>query len=132
MFKAFIDRQDDVRERFALINQAARNLEAAFRSRDWAAVGREIGAEWKTRRTLAGGISTPEMDRAFATAREIVPDSAGKVCGAGGGGCFFVYSPDPSGKAKIEQALAAQGFRPLPFRAVPHGLDVQITAAAGP
>jgi D-glycero-alpha-D-manno-heptose-7-phosphate kinase len=125
LFKAFIDKKDEVRERFAVINQAARDLETALRAQDWRAVGTAIRNEWKVRHTLAAGISTPEIDQAFQAARAIVPDSAGKICGAGGGGCFFIYSPEPAGKKAIEEALAAQGMRVLPYHASPRGLEVE-------
>jgi D-glycero-alpha-D-manno-heptose-7-phosphate kinase len=130
LFKSFIDKQAGVRERFAQINEAARDLEAALRARDWTAAGRAIATEWETRRTLAPGISTPEMDRAFSIAEKLVPSRAGKVCGAGGGGCFFIYTPDPTDKTKVEQALAREfgtGLRALPFRASPRGLTVEVT-----
>jgi D-glycero-alpha-D-manno-heptose-7-phosphate kinase len=126
LFKAFIDKESQVRERFAAINQAARELESALRAGNWRAAGEAIRAEWKTRHTLAAGISTPEIDRAFETARKIAPEASGKVCGAGGGGCFFIYSPDPADKPKIENALGDEGLRALPYRASPRGLEVEI------
>jgi D-glycero-alpha-D-manno-heptose-7-phosphate kinase len=128
LFKAFIDRQDGVRERFALINQAARDLETALRIRDWNKAGVAIRSEWAVRHTLAAGISTPEIDRAFELAKKVAPESAGKICGAGGGGCFFIYSADPADKTKIEKALEGQpGIRPLPYHAMPHGLEVEVS-----
>jgi D-glycero-alpha-D-manno-heptose-7-phosphate kinase len=130
LFKGFIDNQQDVRARFGKIVQATRELEAALRAGDWTAAGRAITDEWWTRKTLAAGITTPEMERAFEAAQAITPVS-GKVCGAGGGGCFFVYLPDPKPeyRSQIEAAFVAQGIRPLPFRAVPHGLQVQTQTA---
>ena len=62
------------------------------------------------------------MDRAFEAARKIAP-VAGKVCGAGGGGCFFVYLPGPAGPkhgerddvaARIDAAFTTQGIRRSP------------------
>ncbi|MDR3607966.1 MAG: hypothetical protein P4M08_11380 [Oligoflexia bacterium] len=125
LFKSFIDRQGDVRERFGRINQAARDLEEALRARDWKTAGNAIRSEWEVRRTLAPGISTPEMDRAFALAEKIAPGCAGKICGAGGGGCFFIYTADPASKTAVEKTLAAEGMRVLPFHASPRGLEVE-------
>jgi D-glycero-alpha-D-manno-heptose-7-phosphate kinase len=134
LFKGFIDGQDGVRSKFEKIATATTHLETALRARDWAAVGRAIAEEWDTRRTLAPGITTPEMDQAFKDAAKIAPIS-GKVCGAGGGGCFFVYIPTADAGERAEQkqqiikALTAGGLRSLPFRAVPHGLEVQVGRA---
>jgi D-glycero-alpha-D-manno-heptose-7-phosphate kinase len=130
LFKGFIDNQNDVRARFGKIARATQKLEAALRAGNWSEAGQAIADEWATRKTLAQGITTPEMERAFEAAQKITPVS-GKVCGAGGGGCFFVYLPDaqPEHKKRIEEAFVAQGIRPLPFHAVPKGLEVTITRA---
>ncbi len=136
LYKSFIDNSINVREKFVSINRATQRLEAALRLGDWRQVGEAISEEWATRRTLAPGITTPEMDRAFAKAKEIEPSVSGKVCGAGGGGCFFVYlegdphSPETQKtRTQIEQAFVSQGIRPLPFKASPRGLYVQVKRA---
>jgi len=130
LFKAFIDQQGKVRDQFASIAEATQRAEQCLIARDWTGVGQAIAAEWEVRRTLAPGISTPEMDHAFDTARALGA-SAGKICGAGGGGCFFVYLPEnnPALKNKIQAEIEKQGIRPLPFEAVPRGLEVQVKRA---
>src|SRR6185312_15075251 len=90
LFKSFIDKQEQVREKFGKIVAATTRLETALRRQDWDSVGAAIAEEWETRRTLAPGITTAEIDHAFAEAQKITKVS-GKICGAGGGGCFFVY-----------------------------------------
>lgn len=127
LFKGFVDKDGEVRAKFEKIVAATRRLRAALEKRDWMEAGQAIAEEWKTRRTLAPGITTPEMDRAFAVAQKLFPGSSGKVCGAGGGGCFFIYLPEPpeaSKKAALESELSALGVRPLPFRAVPKGVEI--------
>jgi len=132
LFKSFIDQKDDVREKFKQISQATHHLEAALRAKDWIRVGAAISEEWTIRKTLAPGITTPDIDQAFSEAQKTGPIS-GKICGAGGGGCFFVYLPTAEGREKqkeeIEKVFAAQGVRRLPFKGVPHGLEVQVTRA---
>jgi D-glycero-alpha-D-manno-heptose-7-phosphate kinase len=126
LFKGFVDNQNDIRARFAKITEATRKLETALRAHNWMAAGEAIAEEWATRKTLAPGISTPEMDQAFAAAQKITP-IAGKVCGAGGGGCFFVYLENQlDQKSRIEEAFVSQGMRSLPFHAVPRGLEIQV------
>jgi D-glycero-alpha-D-manno-heptose-7-phosphate kinase len=129
LFKGFIDGEKSVRERFAAIVAATQELGAALRAQDWQQVREAIHREWLARRTLAEGISTPAMDRAFAVCEKEF-GGTGKICGAGGGGCFFLYTPDADpGRRKelIQQSLqaAGEGVRVLDFRAVPHGLEVR-------
>ena len=134
LFKGFIDNQNDVRARFDKITRATHKLESALLSRNWAEAGQAIAEEWATRKTLAQGITTPEMEAAFQAAQAITPVS-GKVCGAGGGGCFFVFlenalKPETEAlKSKIRDAFAQQGIRSLPFHAVPKGLEVSFSRA---
>jgi len=131
LFKSFIDKDADVRGKFAAITQATHELKAALLSRNWAAAGDAIRMEWAARKTLAPGISTAEMDKAFATAAEIAPGSAAKICGAGGGGCFFIYLPEPNATltSQITAEFVKLGIRPLPFKASPRGLEVRVTRA---
>lgn len=130
LFKSFVDRQGPVREQFTGLVQATQQLERALVQRDWIAVGRAIAAEWEIRKGLAQGITTPEIEKAFAEAQSLGPLS-GKICGAGGGGCFFVYLPQSQAaergqlKERITRSFEAQGLRHLPFQAVPRGLTVQ-------
>jgi len=128
LFKAFIDKQEQVRERFQSIVDSAIALETALSKSDWSAASRAIASEWAVRRTLAKGISTPEIERAFEIATAVDPENSGKICGAGGGGCFFVFVP--SGKIEIRERLtreicAIPGVRQLPFRIAPLGLEVR-------
>jgi D-glycero-alpha-D-manno-heptose-7-phosphate kinase len=120
LFKSFIDREGDTRKQFA-----TQNLEAALLKADWKGVGVAIAEEWSVRRQLAAGICTDDMSRAFAEAAKL-GTASGKVCGAGGGGCFFLYSENGR-DAKVEQALGKLGLQPLPYRAASHGLEVKAT-----
>jgi D-glycero-alpha-D-manno-heptose-7-phosphate kinase len=123
LFKSFIDRDEETRKNFAQINRATQNLEAALLKGDWHAVGLAIADEWSVRRKLASGICTDEMSRAFDEAAKLGVKS-GKVCGAGGGGCFFLYSENGR-DAKVEAALAKLGLQPLAYKASSRGLEVK-------
>jgi D-glycero-alpha-D-manno-heptose-7-phosphate kinase len=131
LFKGFIDNQEGVREKFEKIASATVGLDQALRAQNWQAAGVAIAEEWATRKTLAPGISTPEINAAFAEAARVAPIS-GKICGAGGGGCFFIYLPsaDPSQRAEIISRLGQlPGIRPLPFTSSKRGVDVQVSRA---
>jgi D-glycero-alpha-D-manno-heptose-7-phosphate kinase len=127
LFKGLIDRDAAVDAKFRSIVAATQKLETALLKQDFRAAVHAVREEWETRKTLAPGISTPEMDEAYARARE-VSEIAFKVCGAGGGGCFFILLPDRSEKtqeAVRNAVLKSSEIRSLPFQAVPHGLTVK-------
>lgn len=130
LFKHFIDRAGPVRQQFEQISRATQDLDRSLHARDWKGVGAAIEAEWATRRELAPGISTPEIDRAFETAKRLSGGtSAGKICGAGGGGCFFVYLPsgDSTEKLTVRQAIEQNGVKCLEFHSVGRGVEVQVS-----
>lgn len=81
-------------------------------------------AEWRARKKLSPGISTPEMDALIRTGKQHGALAA-KVCGAGGGGCvaFFVKSDF---REAVASALESKGGRVLPFRFVKRGLVVSV------
>ena len=79
--------------------------------------------EWKVRKALAPGISTPKMDRLISAAMK-QGALAAKVCGAGGGGCvaFFVKQGK---KNQVVKILKSKGGEVLVFRFVQRGLKVR-------
>src|SRR4029077_18696515 len=83
---------------------------------DWKKTGRLIREEWAFRRRNLPTISTPVVDRVIADARR-QGALAGKVWGAGGGGCGALLI-DPAARARVEAAVTANGGELLP-----HGID---------
>ena len=67
-------------------------------------------------------MTTPEIDGLLARARE-AGALAGKVCGAGGGGCLFCLV-DPARRADVVAALAAGGAQVLECAIDAGGLSV--------
>ena len=105
------------------IQQAARDMEHILRNRSLDKMASVFKAEWKARKALAPGISTPEMDGLIRVAMR-KGALAAKVCGAGGGGCVaFIVKKDS--KAQVEEELGKQGGQVLDFRFVKRGLRVQ-------
>lgn len=108
---------------FESIRHTAASMRDALEARDWAAVATLMAAEWQARKRLAPGVTTPEIDQLFERAR-FAGALAGKVCGAGGGGCL-VCLVDPARKGEVEASLASAGARVLPFAIETEGLVVQ-------
>ena len=127
LFKSFIDTPKEVRPKFQEIADSAVQLEKAINAQDWNVAAEAINNDWRVRSSLAKAITTDSIDKAFDTANRITK-VAGKVCGAGGGGCFFIFMPndDNSLRERIRVEISKiEGIQTLPFKAVAHGLEVQ-------
>jgi D-glycero-alpha-D-manno-heptose-7-phosphate kinase len=98
---------------FEGIRDAAAGMRAALQRQDWDGVGQHLASEWTHRKRLAPGVTTPAIDAMFVAAAA-VGARAGKVCGAGGGGCLFCLV-DPADRTNVADALSALGARVLPF-----------------
>jgi D-glycero-alpha-D-manno-heptose-7-phosphate kinase len=93
------------------IRDAAAGVRAALESGDWQGAAAHIATEWSYRKRLAPGVTTPDIDALLEAARA-AGALAGKVCGAGGGGCLFCLT-DPSSRDAVAHALASRGARVL-------------------
>lgn len=111
VMKRRIDGDPAVIAAFDGIRDAAVGMRAALSAQDWEEAGRQLDAEWQCRTRLAPGVTTPEINTLLAAA-QAAGAMAGKVCGAGGGGCLFCLVP-PDRKAAVSQALTAGGAQVL-------------------
>lgn len=79
--------------------------------------GTELDRTWEIKKTFAGGVSTPEIDRMYETAKS-AGALGGKILGAGGGGFMLLYVPEEQ-QAAVAEAL--KGYRQVDFRFEPFG-----------
>jgi D-glycero-alpha-D-manno-heptose-7-phosphate kinase len=105
------------------IRRVAEKMHSALDSGALGKLGGLLNEEWRARKALAPGISTPAMD-AMVTAAKNQGALAGKVCGAGGGGCIAFWVREHK-KDAVRQTLTALGGRVLPIRFVKRGLKVE-------
>jgi len=127
MFKNMIDGDKKIKEKFQNLADTTQSIAKALEDKNWPSVGKGIKKEWTIRKTLAEGISTPEIDSACQLAMS-EGASAFKVCGAGGGGCFFVFldNDDEDLKERISGKISTLGISPLPFKVKKNGLQIRI------
>lgn len=123
MYKRQIDGKKRVQRGFDRIRDSAIEMEKALESGDMRAAGTALAHEWSNRKALIKGISTPEIDAAIGAAIG-AGAWAGKVCGAGGGGCIVFLMP-PDRREDVRRALAEVPGRTLEALPVPHGLTVE-------
>lgn len=112
-----------VRRAFDGIRDAAAGVRSAVERQHWGDLARHLSGEWEHRKQLAPAVTTPEIDALLARARD-AGALAGKVCGAGGGGCLFCLV-EPDTRLAVASALAASGALVLPFTIDTTGLVVE-------
>src|SRR5260221_12790333 len=105
------------------ISSSARAVLGARGENEGNKFGRLFRKEGDSRRRNLRTISTPLIDRVISSARR-QGALAGKVCGAGGGGCVTL-GIDPDARARVEAAVVAEGAKQLPFHIDRGGVLVQ-------
>ena len=100
---------------------------AAFKARDIAQIAALLNEEWENRKGLSDGVSNPEIERLLAAAHS-AGAWAGKLCGAGGGGCLLSIVP-PEAHDAVRHALRSAGAAPMEAQPVAQG--VQVSAVDG-
>ena len=123
VFKRHIDGVRGVSQNLEKISIIARGVRDALKKNDWNEVGRMMREEWEFRRRNLRTISTPVIDRVISSALR-QGALAGKVCGAGGGGCVTLVI-DPDARARVESAIAAAGAKLLPVKIDRAGVSLQ-------
>jgi D-glycero-alpha-D-manno-heptose-7-phosphate kinase len=123
VMKAHLDGNLRVRRNLRQIARVAMALRVALEKERWSEAGRLIREEWNFRRRNLPSISTPVIDRIIATSRR-AGALAGKVCGAGGGGCVTLLI-EPDARAEVEQAVTKAGGQLLPIRIDRRGVRVE-------
>jgi D-glycero-alpha-D-manno-heptose-7-phosphate kinase len=82
----------------------AEQVSGLIESGDFSAIGELLGNTWELKRTLADGISNPEIDKLYDQLMEL-GCTGGKLLGAGGGGFILVQTP-PNVQQKIATNLS--------------------------
>ena len=100
----------------ALVEAVDRNAQALYRG-DVDQWGTELDRAWEIKKTFAGGVSTPEIDRMYAAAKG-AGALGGKILGAGGGGFMLLYAPAEKQDA-VRRALSE--YRQVEFQFDPFG-----------
>ena len=126
VFKRHIDGDRRVSQNLEKISLIAQAVRAALERNAWGEVGRLVREEWDFRRRNLRTISTPRIDRVISSARRHGA-LAGKVCGAGGGGCVTLLI-DPEARVHVEAAVAAAGAQLLPLQIDRGGVFLQTDA----
>jgi D-glycero-alpha-D-manno-heptose-7-phosphate kinase len=124
VFQAHINGDRAVQKNLVQISAIARGMRGALVRSRWQEAGRLMREEWGFRRRNLPTIATPTIDRIIAKARR-AGALAGKVCGAGGGGCVTLLI-EPDARPRVEAAVADSGGELLPIRIDRRGVRVHL------
>jgi D-glycero-alpha-D-manno-heptose-7-phosphate kinase len=113
----------EVVQLFDGIRDAAELMPAALEAGDLQRVAELMADEWRHRRRLAEGISTPRIEELLEIA-ERAGAWGGKACGAGGGGCIALLCP-PARRRAVAQALEEKGAQVLAAQPAPGPLQIE-------
>lgn len=107
---------------FEGIRDAAAGMRQALEREAWGDVAAALASEWEHRKRLAPAVTTSEIEGILSRAHE-AGALAGKVCGAGGGGCLFCLV-EPDRRNAVMAAIAATGAVVLPVSIDSVGVSV--------
>lgn len=122
VFKAHIDNKKAVVNNLERISQIAQKMRTALEAGNWRETGRLMHDEWTFRRRNLPTISTNTIDRIIENSRR-KGALAGKVCGAGGGGCVVLLI-EPDARGRVENAVVESGGVLLPMQIDRQGVTV--------
>jgi D-glycero-alpha-D-manno-heptose-7-phosphate kinase len=126
IFKRYLDGDPVVRSSLQAISDAAHAVRGALITGRWQAVGTALAEEWVARRRLSPAVTDERIDALIAGACKSGA-VAGKVCGAGGGGCVVLWLPEEGVRGAVEARMRSMGAEVLQFELSPAGVQVTET-----
>lgn len=100
--------QDDKNENLRKMCSLAEDMKRSLEHNDLSSFGSILNQSWELKRTLASGISNPEIDQAYARAMESGA-LGGKLLGAGGGG-FLLFYCEPEQQDALRRNIGLKEF----------------------
>lgn len=123
--KRFLDGDRSVRDALQATSDAAHSVRQALLASDYDAVGPALAEEWRARLRLSPAVTDRRIDALIAAGIE-AGARAGKVCGAGGGGCLVLWTPDDRREA-VKERLRREGGTILDCSYVSEGVRLSVS-----
>lgn len=116
VIKKFIDGDAKTMEALDEIKQVAEETKAVVMDQHWQELPRLFKKEFEARMKLAESFSSPEIEKLAQVAYDNGGDAI-NICGAGGGGCVFIWS-SPEKRDQVIRSCTEAGFQHLDVQLV--------------
>ena len=114
--------QSDKNENLKKMCKLAEQMKESLEQNDLSLFGTILNQSWELKRTLASGISNPEIDRAYMVALDSGA-LGGKLLGAGGGG-FLLFYCEPEQQKELRRNIGQIGLKEFEFRFEQDGTSI--------
>ncbi|MBK9294453.1 MAG: galactokinase [Oligoflexia bacterium] len=122
IYKSQIEGIEQTHEKLEQIRDVALEMKEAVVKKSIKNLGPIFENEYEARVALSPVFTSPEIEKL----KKLVISNGGesvKICGAGGGGCVFIWS-EPAKKSMLEMLCAQHGFQVLKAKPVEKGLKI--------
>lgn len=123
MVKNYIENRGSAVKNIRNINKIAFEMREAVLSKDVDNIAKILDKEWKNRRHISKGVSTPTMERIIKAGKRAGAIAA-KATGAGGGGSIVMFTKEGKREA-VEEALRSAKGQVLDFNFEKQGIRVK-------
>jgi D-glycero-alpha-D-manno-heptose-7-phosphate kinase len=123
IFKDHIDGNENTISCFEKLKDVAVKMHEACAMKNWSAFGELFNEEFQARVQISKVFSSDEIERLRAISLAAGAEAL-KICGAGGGGCVFLWCA-PEKRGLVEQECEQAGFRILKAKPIDSGLVVK-------
>lgn len=100
--------QNDKNENLRKMCGLAEDMKESLEQNDLSSFGAILNQSWELKRTLASGISNPDIDKAYEAAMNSGA-LGGKLLGAGGGG-FLLFYCEPENQERLRKNIGLKEF----------------------
>jgi len=123
--KRHLDGDRAVRAALQATSDAAHEVRDAIARQDYDAIGAALGREWQARLRLSPAVTDARIDALIASGVD-AGAWAGKVCGAGGGGCLVLWAPEKRRDA-VADRVRREGGTVLECSYVEQGVKLSVS-----
>tara|TARA_B100001248_G_C27390874_1_gene462284 strand:- start:1995 stop:2960 length:966 start_codon:yes stop_codon:yes gene_type:complete len=123
VLKSLIDGDKKIYDLLVALNEVTNELYEQIQAKNWQSLPKIFQKEYAIRCQLSPAFSSPEIEKVNALALENGAE-ASKICGAGGGGCVFLWAASKH-HTRIKEVMKENGFQVLNAKPVAFGLQVK-------
>lgn len=122
VWDAFARHDDDVTGALLALRQYGRAMRDALAGSDFGGVRQVLAENWTQQKRLHASVTNETLEAIFSLAMRSGA-SAGKACGAGGGGALLFYASSDGDAVTLRRALTAEGLAIIPCGFSAAGLE---------